>query len=100
MSHFIPLRHMQDRLENINTSKNNFLITKNPNHGLNVHHLRRLHQDALPRQPPRHHIIYVPADTQLTQDQKQLIAREFNLSETVFLHEQTSADIFAPLAEG
>ncbi|KAF3070756.1 hypothetical protein GL218_00299 [Daldinia childiae] len=53
-------------------------------------------------------IINVPADTQLTQDQKQLIARELNLSETVFLHEQTPADvgartaridIFTPLAE-
>ncbi|KAI1481390.1 Diaminopimelate epimerase-like protein [Daldinia eschscholtzii] len=57
-------------------------------------------------------IVSVPADTasatQLSQDQKQLIARELNLSETVFLHEQTPADIrarvaridiFTPLAE-
>ncbi|KAI2632239.1 Diaminopimelate epimerase-like protein [Hypoxylon sp. NC1633] len=43
-------------------------------------------------------IVQVPAGTQLTQDQKQLIAREFNLSETVFLHEQTTADIQARTA--
>ncbi|KAI0130740.1 Diaminopimelate epimerase-like protein [Daldinia grandis] len=53
-------------------------------------------------------IIYVLADTDLSQEQKQLLARELNLSETVFLHEQTPADIrartaridiFTPLAE-
>ncbi|KAI0851978.1 Diaminopimelate epimerase-like protein [Daldinia vernicosa] len=44
-------------------------------------------------------IVSVPADAQqLTQDQKQLIARELNLSETVFLHEQTPADIRARTA--
>lgn len=31
-------------------------------------------------------IVRVPAGSNLSQDQKQLIAREFNLSETVFLH--------------
>ncbi|KAI0880134.1 Diaminopimelate epimerase-like protein [Annulohypoxylon maeteangense] len=53
-------------------------------------------------------IVQVPIGTYLSQDQKQLIAREFNLSETVFLHEQTPedvrswvarVDIFTPLAE-
>jgi predicted PhzF superfamily epimerase YddE/YHI9 len=38
-------------------------------------------------------IIKVPQTTSLTQTQKQQIAREFNLSETVFLHEQTPKDI-------
>lgn len=38
-------------------------------------------------------IVKVPAETkELTQDRKQLIAREFNLSETVFYHEQTPED--------
>ncbi|KXJ90836.1 hypothetical protein Micbo1qcDRAFT_195706 [Microdochium bolleyi] len=52
----------------------------------------------------------VPASAaaSLSQQQKQLIAREFNLSETVFLHEQTPEDaeagearidIFTPFAE-
>ncbi|KAK5279107.1 hypothetical protein LTR16_007979, partial [Cryomyces antarcticus] len=31
-------------------------------------------------------IVRVPVSTSLTQEQKQVIAREFNLSETVFLH--------------
>lgn len=53
-------------------------------------------------------IVEVPQKTALTQDQKQRIAREFNLSETVFLHEQTAQDsedesvridIFTPQAE-
>ncbi|KAF2190168.1 Diaminopimelate epimerase-like protein [Zopfia rhizophila CBS 207.26] len=53
-------------------------------------------------------IITVPFNTPLSQQQKQLIAREFNLSETVFLHEQNEADsadgnhridIFTPFAE-
>ncbi|KAI1076369.1 Diaminopimelate epimerase-like protein [Whalleya microplaca] len=53
-------------------------------------------------------IIHVPLGPSLTQEQKQLIAREFNLSETVFLHEQTAAyakvrrvriDMFTPYAE-
>jgi len=40
-------------------------------------------------------IIKVPASLRyLTQEKKQLIAREFNLSETVFLHEQQ--DKFTP----
>ncbi|KAI0385497.1 Diaminopimelate epimerase-like protein [Hypomontagnella monticulosa] len=43
-------------------------------------------------------IIRVPSGTQLSQTQKQLIAREFNLSETVFLHEQTDEDIRARTA--
>ncbi|KAI1106352.1 Diaminopimelate epimerase-like protein [Jackrogersella minutella] len=38
-------------------------------------------------------IVEIPTGTELSQDQKQLIAREFNLSETVFLHEQTPADV-------
>ncbi|OTA53287.1 phenazine biosynthesis protein-like protein phzf family [Hypoxylon sp. EC38] len=43
-------------------------------------------------------IVQVPVGTKLSQDQKQLIAREFNLSETVFLHEQTVEDIQARIA--
>ncbi|KAI2467822.1 Diaminopimelate epimerase-like protein [Annulohypoxylon bovei var. microspora] len=43
-------------------------------------------------------IVQVPAGTKLSQDQKQLIAREFNLSETVFLHEQTAEDVQARVA--
>lgn len=38
-------------------------------------------------------IVRVPAGTVLSQSQKQLIAREFNLSETVFLHDQNESDI-------
>ncbi|KAA6411437.1 MAG: hypothetical protein FRX48_04717 [Lasallia pustulata] len=34
-------------------------------------------------------VVEVPADSGLMQEQKQLIAREFNFSETVFLHEAT-----------
>lgn len=53
-------------------------------------------------------VIHVPASQSLSQEQKQLIAREFNLSECVFLHEQSEAekqngdvriDIFTPFAE-
>ncbi|KAI4866401.1 Diaminopimelate epimerase-like protein [Hypoxylon rubiginosum] len=53
-------------------------------------------------------IVQVPAGAALPQVQKQLLAREFNLSETVFLHEQTAddvrarrarVDIFTPIAE-
>ncbi|KAH9996989.1 phenazine biosynthesis protein-like protein phzf family [Xylariaceae sp. FL0662B] len=53
-------------------------------------------------------IVHVPLGPSLTQDKKQSIARELNLSETVFLHEQTAAyakvrrvriDIFTPYAE-
>ncbi|KAI1451919.1 Diaminopimelate epimerase-like protein [Annulohypoxylon moriforme] len=53
-------------------------------------------------------IVQVPIGTDLSQNQKLLVAREFNLSETVFLHEQTSedarigtvrVDIFTPFAE-
>ncbi|KAI1328554.1 Diaminopimelate epimerase-like protein [Xylariaceae sp. FL0255] len=40
-------------------------------------------------------IIHVPKTTALTQAQKQLMAREFNYSETVFLHEQTPEDASA-----
>jgi len=43
-------------------------------------------------------IISVPQRISLSQSQKQRIAREFNLSETVFLHEQTDADKSAGLA--
>ena len=52
-------------------------------------------------------IVKVPQSTSLTQDQKQLIAREFNYSETVILHEadvdkanpQWTIDIFLTHAE-
>ncbi|KAH9907760.1 Diaminopimelate epimerase-like protein [Xylariomycetidae sp. FL2044] len=53
-------------------------------------------------------IVHVPLTTDLSQEQKQLIAREFFLSETVFLHGQTAddiearqarIDIFTPYAE-
>ncbi|KAJ9604292.1 hypothetical protein H2200_011126 [Cladophialophora chaetospira] len=37
-------------------------------------------------------IVKVPQSEALSQSQKQRIAREFNLSETVFLHEQTQKD--------
>lgn len=38
-------------------------------------------------------IVNIPSTISLTQEQKQKIAREFNYSETVFLHEHTgSAD--------
>ena len=37
-------------------------------------------------------VVQVPSRVAVTQEQKQLIAREFNLSETVFLHEQTEDD--------
>ncbi|KAI0161460.1 phenazine biosynthesis protein-like protein phzf family [Xylariaceae sp. FL1272] len=53
-------------------------------------------------------IVHVPAGVTLAQEQKQSIAREFNFSESVFLHEQTPEDIqagqarldiFTPIAE-
>ncbi|MCJ1253983.1 hypothetical protein MMC24_001797 [Lignoscripta atroalba] len=50
-------------------------------------------------------IVNVPQDLALDQSQKQAIAREFNLSETVFLHEDDGAlegrrlDIFTPTQE-
>lgn len=53
-------------------------------------------------------IVHIPADVTLVQSQKQLIAREFNLSETVFLHDQDTSkptqsvvviDIFTPTEE-
>ncbi|CAK5276696.1 unnamed protein product [Mycena citricolor] len=37
-------------------------------------------------------IVHVPPNVTLSQDEKQLVAREFNLSETVFHHEQDSHD--------
>ncbi|KAF2268434.1 Diaminopimelate epimerase-like protein [Lojkania enalia] len=37
-------------------------------------------------------IVEVPKATSLSQDQKQAIAREFNFSETTFLHERTEGD--------
>lgn len=43
-------------------------------------------------------IIKVPQTTTLSQTQKQRIAREFNLSETVFLHEQIDEDKSQALA--
>ncbi|KAJ6618176.1 hypothetical protein B0H10DRAFT_2217945 [Mycena sp. CBHHK59/15] len=42
-------------------------------------------------------IVHVPSTVKLTQAEKQLIAREFNLSETVFHHEQTSVDPNTPV---
>lgn len=53
-------------------------------------------------------LCHVPTTANLSQEQKLLIAREFNLNETVFLHEQTAEDIeagearldiFTPFAE-
>lgn len=50
-------------------------------------------------------IVQVPAHSPLSQEQKHQIAREFNLSETVFLHEAKpdssghNIDIFTPTAE-
>ncbi len=50
-------------------------------------------------------IVHVPLKSPLSQDQKQRIAREFNLSETVFLHEaephsaHRTIDIFITTAE-
>lgn len=49
-------------------------------------------------------IVHLPKDHGLSQSQKQLIAREFNLSETVFLHESdpdspTTIDIFTATEE-
>lgn len=53
-------------------------------------------------------VVWVPHSSTLTQTQKQQITREFNLSETVFLHQQTvedeskslaRIDIFTPLTE-
>ena len=52
-------------------------------------------------------IVRLPASTKLSQDQKQSIAREFNLSETVILHEteesfrksEWTADIFTETVE-
>jgi PhzF family phenazine biosynthesis protein len=38
-------------------------------------------------------IIHLPLSTPLTQDVKQAVAREFNLSEIVFLHEQSTEDV-------
>lgn len=36
-------------------------------------------------------VVNVPTNVSLAQDQKQKIAREFNYSETVFLHEDTGS---------
>jgi PhzF family phenazine biosynthesis protein len=50
-------------------------------------------------------LVNVPKDSTITQEQKQVIAREFNFSETVFLHEDVGAakgrrlDIFLPTHE-
>lgn len=50
-------------------------------------------------------IVRMPPSVKLTQEQKQNIAREFNLSETTFLHEPTDSesawtvDIFTVQAE-
>ncbi|MCJ1307727.1 hypothetical protein MMC25_001375 [Agyrium rufum] len=50
-------------------------------------------------------VVQIPSGTQLTQEKKQRIAQEFNLSETVFLHGSTSnselrvIDIFTVSAE-
>ncbi|KAJ7489176.1 hypothetical protein FB451DRAFT_1223966 [Mycena latifolia] len=42
-------------------------------------------------------IVHVPSSVQLSQAEKQLVAREFNLSETVFHHENDAADIESPV---
>ena len=50
-------------------------------------------------------LVHVPKDSPLSQEVKQAIAKEFNYSETVFLHEDTGAkegrrlDIFTPYDE-
>jgi len=50
-------------------------------------------------------IVNIPCPVSLSQEQKQAIAREFNYSETVFLHEDTSSpdgrkvDIFTTTEE-
>ncbi|KAJ7444538.1 hypothetical protein B0H11DRAFT_2341933 [Mycena galericulata] len=42
-------------------------------------------------------IVHVPSTVRLAQTEKQLIAREFNLSETVFHHEQDTIDSATPV---
>jgi len=42
-------------------------------------------------------IVHVPSTVKLSQNEKQLIAREFNLSETVFHHEQDKIDSASPI---
>ncbi|KAJ6482512.1 hypothetical protein C8R45DRAFT_303490 [Mycena sanguinolenta] len=42
-------------------------------------------------------IVHVPSTVELSQSEKQLIAREFNLSETVFHHEQDVVDSASPV---
>ncbi|KAJ7934399.1 hypothetical protein B0H13DRAFT_1591638 [Mycena leptocephala] len=42
-------------------------------------------------------IVHVPSTVRLTQTEKQLVAREFNLSETVFHHEQDTIDSATPI---
>lgn len=37
-------------------------------------------------------IVRIPKDSSITQEQKDKIAKEFNLSETVFLHEDYDAE--------
>ncbi|KAJ7770273.1 hypothetical protein DFH07DRAFT_272098 [Mycena maculata] len=42
-------------------------------------------------------IVHIPSSVNLTQAEKQLIAREFNLSETIFHHEQDTIDASNPV---
>ena len=50
-------------------------------------------------------LVHVPKNSAITQEQKQVIAREFNFSESVFLHEDVGdaegrrLDIFLPTHE-
>ena len=50
-------------------------------------------------------MVHIPKGTNITQEQKLKIAKEFNLSETVFLHESSEEsiarqyDIFTKVAE-
>lgn len=37
-------------------------------------------------------VVFLPAEASLSQSQKQIIAREFNLSETIFIHEPKATD--------
>ncbi|KAF7294441.1 Phenazine biosynthesis PhzC/PhzF protein [Mycena kentingensis (nom. inval.)] len=73
------------------------------------HHLRFAQLDVFTSTPFLGNplaIVHLPNGTLLSQDDKQLVAREFNLSETVFLHQHNSAsdapvviEIFTPNEE-
>ncbi|KAF8629580.1 hypothetical protein AX17_005621 [Amanita inopinata Kibby_2008] len=70
--------------------------------------LKFYHLDVFTSTPYRGNslaIVHIPPGFKITQDKKQLIAQEFNLSETVFLHEnendsnETKIDIFTTTEE-